>query len=255
MTQLVHVRIEDCCRTDPYLNDELTLLKGDACIVQTERGTELGTVVHVQPVDAPPAGVNGQRRILRKADPRDVAQFGKKRAREERAHEACVRLIEKHKLVMKLIRVEYILDGSKVVFYYTADGRVDFRALVKDLASQLKTRIEMRQIGVRDEAKLLGGVGCCGLPLCCHTWIQKFYPVSIKVAKQQCLNLNPSRLSGVCGRLMCCLMYEKDKAGRADASAAGVPADAADADENGSDHGADNGAETWTETPPDDHSF
>ncbi len=113
---------------------------------------------------------------------------------------------------MKLIRVEYILDGSKVVFYYTADGQVDFRALVKDLASQLKTRIEMRQIGVRDaRPSSLGGVGCCGLP-CAATPGSKFYPVSIKVAKQQCLNLNPSRLSGVCGRLMCCLMYERTRA-------------------------------------------
>jgi cell fate regulator YaaT (PSP1 superfamily) len=241
MIHLVHVRIEDCCRTDPYVAEDLTLLRGDACIVQTERGTELGTVVHVEAVEAPPPGLNGQRRILRKADARDLAQFEKKRTREDRAWEAGLKLIAKHKLVMKLVRVEYILDGSKVVFYYTADGRVDFRALVKDLASQLKTRIEMRQIGVRDEAKLLGGVGCCGLTLCCHTWIQKFYPVSIKVAKQQCLNLNPSRLSGVCGRLMCCLMYEKERPGHGLA-----PAEAA---------AEDNGGEVWTETPPEDNSF
>ena len=130
---------------------------------------------------------------------------------EEKAMEVCQELVKRHKLEMKLTQVEFIFDGSKVIFYYTSDGRVDFRSLVKDLAAILKVRIEMRQIGVRDAARLLGGIGCCGLPLCCSSWLRRFPPVSIKTAKQQCLNLNPARLSGVCGRLMCCLMYEKDR--------------------------------------------
>jgi len=213
MMQLAHVRISDCCWTDQYLVEDLALLKGDQCIVQTNRGTEMGTVVYLSELETPPDGAEKIPRVLRKANPKDISLFQKKRAREDNARKVCQDLIRKHKLGMKRTRGEYLWDGSKVIFYYTADGRVDFRGLVKDLASSLKTRIEMRQIGVRDEAKLLGGVGCCGLPRCCHIWIQKFYPVSIKIAKRQCLNLNPSRLSGVCGRLMCCLMYEKNAPG------------------------------------------
>jgi cell fate regulator YaaT (PSP1 superfamily) len=212
MIQLTQVRIEDCCRAVLTLAEDLPLRKGDACIIHTERGVEMGTVVHVTPLAEGDSGNGPYPRVLRKANAKDISQFERKRFREARAREACQQLVQKHNLVLKLTRVEFLFDGSKVIFYYTADGRVDFRGLVKDLASSLKTRIEMRQIGVRDEAKLLGGIGCCGLPLCCSTWIQKFYPVSIKTAKRQCLNLNPSRLSGVCGRLMCCLMYERDTA-------------------------------------------
>ena len=210
MMQIAHVRIADCCWTEGYLAEDLALIKGDQCIVQTNRGTEMGTVVFLSGQETAPENTAKIPRVIRKANAKDLALYQKKRSREDTARKISQDLIRKHKLVMKLTRVEYLWDGSKVIFYYTADGRVDFRSLVKDLASSLKTRIEMRQIGVRDEAKLLGGVGCCGLPLCCHIWIQKFYPVSIKIAKRQCLNLNPSRLSGVCGRLMCCLMYEKD---------------------------------------------
>jgi cell fate regulator YaaT (PSP1 superfamily) len=210
MIQIAQVRIEDCCRSNLFLAEELTLHKGDTCIVHTDRGMEMGTVVHVTSLGQDETNGNRYPRVLRKANGKDISQFERKRFREARAREVCLQLVQKHKLVLKLTRVEFLFDGSKVIFYYTADGRVDFRGLVKDLASALKARIEMRQIGVRDEAKLLGGIGCCGLPLCCSTWIQKFYPVSIKTAKRQCLNLNPSRLSGVCGRLMCCLMYERD---------------------------------------------
>ncbi len=214
MIQLVDIKVEDCCMVDRYIAHELELHRSDLCIVHTDRGMELGRVVHVfEPESTSDNGdLDGYRKVLRKANTRDLNQFEKKRQKEEHALEICLGFIRKHGLVMKLTRVEYVFDGSKVVFYYTADGRVDFRALVKDLASSLKTRIEMRQIGVRDEAKLLGGIGCCGLPLCCASWLKRFHPVSIKVAKQQCLNLNPSRLSGVCGRLMCCLMYEKNMA-------------------------------------------
>lgn len=220
MMQLTQVRIEDCCRAILSLAEDLPLRKGDACIIHTERGVEMGTVVHVSQMPEGDSGNGQYPRILRKANAKDISQFERKRFREARAREVCQQLVQKHKLVLKLTRVEFLFDGSKVIFYYTADGRVDFRGLVKDLASALKTRIEMRQIGVRDEAKLLGGIGCCGLPLCCSTWIQKFYPVSIKTAKKQCLNLNPSRLSGVCGRLMCCLMYERDVAAAAAAPSA-----------------------------------
>ena len=230
MIHLTQVRIEDCCRAVLSLAEDLSLRKGDTCIIHTERGVEMGTVVHISPLPEGESGNGQYPRVLRKANAKDISQFERKRFREARAREVCQQLVQKHKLVLKLTRVEFLFDGSKVIFYYTADGRVDFRGLVKDLASTLKTRIEMRQIGVRDEAKLLGGIGCCGLPLCCSTWIQKFYPVSIKTAKRQCLNLNPSRLSGVCGRLMCCLMYERDTAAPASApSAEEVSDDSAEA--------------------------
>jgi len=209
MIQLVDIKIEDCCLVGRYIAQSLTLRRGDRCVVHTDRGMELGKVVNVVAPESVPQNNPGYRKVLRLANERDDSQYEKKRYREEKAKSVFLRLMAKHKLVMKLTRVEFIFDGSKVIFYYTADGRVDFRALVKDLASTLRTRIEMRQIGVRDEAKLLGGVGCCGLPLCCASWLKQFHPVSIKVAKRQCLNLNPARLSGVCGRLMCCLMYEK----------------------------------------------
>jgi len=195
---------------DTYLARNIHIKRGDLCIVHTDRGMELGRVINVKQIDKTPDPSIHYKKVLRKANEKDLALFEKKREKEEKAWDVCERLIQKHKLVMKLTRVEYILDGSKVIFYYTADGRVDFRMLVRDLAASLKTRIEMRQIGVRDEAKLLGGVGCCGLPLCCSTWLHKFQPVSIRTAKQQFLNLNPSRLSGLCGRLMCCLTYEDD---------------------------------------------
>ena len=206
--EIATVRIEDCCRTDRYLAHDVHVRPGDLCIVCTERGVELGVVKRLETGASDPAGVPEARKVLRRASQKDLAQYAKKKAREEKAWETCREMIRKHQLQMKLARVECLFDGTKIVFYYTADGRVDFRGLVKDLASTLKTRIEMRQIGVRDEARLLGGVGCCGLSLCCASWLKGFRPVSIRVAKKQCMNLNPSRLSGVCGRLMCCLMYE-----------------------------------------------
>lgn len=216
MNQIAVVKIEDSCRVDRFLAVDLEMRAGERCIVTTDRGTELGVVKSVEPDEKAAVEAWAARRVLRKATPKDMAQYTRKRSREEKAQEICRQFVRKHKLVMKLTRVECLYDGSKIVFYYTADGRVDFRGLVKDLASTLKTRIEMRQIGVRDEARLLGGVGCCGLSLCCATWLRGFKPVSIRIAKKQCMNLNPSRLSGVCGRLMCCLMYESEpKAGPA----------------------------------------
>lgn len=209
MLQIVEIKIQDSCLLGRFSAQNLELRRGDVCVVQTDRGQELGLVVLAEDVPDPPESGGDGRRVIRRAGNKDFLQFQRKRAREEKALEVCRELVKKHRLDLKLTRVEYIFDGGKVIFYYTSDGRVDFRGLVKDLAATLKVRIEMRQIGVRDEARLLGGIGCCGLSLCCATWLRRFHPVSIKTAKQQCLNLNPARLSGVCGRLMCCLMYEK----------------------------------------------
>lgn len=211
MTQIVDVRIDDCCQLDRYVAHNLDLRRGDPCVVHTSRGMELGRVILATPAPDPlPEQGQPRRKVLRKANNRDFGLYQHKRQRETRAMEIATGMIHRHELQMKLTQVEALFDGSKIIFYYTAEKRVDFRSLVRDLAAQLRTRIEMRQIGVRDEARLLGGVGCCGLPLCCATWLHGFQPISIKSAKKQCANLNPSRLSGVCGRLMCCLVYERD---------------------------------------------
>jgi cell fate regulator YaaT (PSP1 superfamily) len=183
---------------------------GDQVVVQTENGPALGTVVRSAPqVDGrrrPPA--DSPHRVVRIATREDVAARLRHQTREREAYRVAVLKIRERGLGMKLTRVEQAFDGSKLVFYFTADGRVDFRDLVKELAAEFRTRIELRQIGVRDEAKLLGGYGTCGRPLCCTTWLQSFEPISIKMAKQQDLSLNPSKLSGLCGRLKCCLRYE-----------------------------------------------
>jgi cell fate regulator YaaT (PSP1 superfamily) len=183
---------------------------GDAVVVQTSEGRALGTVTRsVNELAArkcPPAGSELQ--VVRRATREDVITRLKHQQREQEAHRICLMKIRERGLAMKLARVEQLFDGSRLIFYYTAEGRVDFRELVRDLAAHFRTRIEMRQIGVRDEARMLGGYGSCGRPLCCTTWLQSFEPVSIKMAKQQNLSLNPSRLSGMCGRLKCCLRYE-----------------------------------------------
>ena len=183
---------------------------GTRVVVQTESGTALGTVVRrISQLDPKrrPAGDSPQR-IVRLATHEDIVARQKHQRREEEAFRIAVLKVRERGLGMKLARVEQAFDGSKLVFYFTADGRVDFRELVRELASEFRTRIEMRQIGVRDEAKLIGGYGSCGRPLCCTTFLQTFEPVSIKMAKQQELSLNPSKLSGLCGRLKCCLRYE-----------------------------------------------
>ena len=185
------------------------LSPGDAVVVQTEEGTAVGTVVRTVAALAerrPP--VDDAARVVRKATHEDVVARLKHQQREREAHRICLMKIRERGLAMKLTRVEQVFDGSRLIFYYTAEGRVDFRELVRDLAAHFRTRIEMRQIGVRDEARMLGGYGSCGRPLCCTTWLQSFEPVSIKMAKQQKLSLNPSKLSGMCGRLKCCLRYE-----------------------------------------------
>lgn len=181
---------------------------GDSVVVRTEHGTALGTVTRAFPPLAarkPPApGAE----VVRRATTADVVARMKQEQREREAHRIGLLKIRERQLPMKLARVEQLFDGSRLIFYYTAEGRVDFRELVRDLAAHFRVRIEMRQIGVRDEARMLGGYGACGRPLCCTTWITSFEPVSIKMAKMQNLSLNPSKLSGMCGRLKCCLRYE-----------------------------------------------
>ena len=184
--------------------------KGDHVIVETARGIEFGTVVAGAMEVADDKVVQPLKAVIRIANQRDVEQEAANRSKEKEAFKICQEKIRDHGLEMKLIDAEYTFDNNKVLFYFTADGRIDFRELVKDLASVFKTRIELRQIGVRDETKLVGGIGICGRPLCCHSYLADFVPVSIKMAKEQNLSLNPAKISGVCGRLMCCLKNEEE---------------------------------------------
>lgn len=179
-------------------------------IVETIRGVECGKVVFANRMVQKQNVVYPLKPVTRKATEQDLRKLEENKLKEKEAFDICVSKIEKHKLKMKLLDVEYTFDGDKILFYFTADGRVDFRELVKDLAFVFRTRIELRQIGVRDEAKMLGGLGICGQPFCCATFLRDFQPVSIKMAKEQGLSLNPTKISGVCGRLMCCLKYEQD---------------------------------------------
>ena len=185
----------------------LSLRPGDRVIVETDRGRAMGTVV-LPPKELRPGEGEDLKSILRLATEDDLAMASQNTAREEEAFRFCKRRIEERKMEMKLVKAEYLFDGSKIIFYFTADGRVDFRELVKDLAHYYHTRIEMRQIGVRDEAKMTGGIGICGRELCCCTFLTEFAPVSVKMAKEQGLALNPNKISGQCGRLLCCLAYE-----------------------------------------------
>ena len=189
---------------------DFDLKKGDHVIVETARGIEYGTVIGAPREVEEEKVVQPLKSVLRIANKKDDEQEASNRQKEKEAFKICLEKIRKHGLQMKLIDAEYTFDNNKVLFYFTADGRIDFRELVKDLASVFKTRIELRQIGVRDETKILGGIGICGRPLCCHTHLSEFAPVSIKMAKEQNLSLNPTKISGVCGRLMCCLKNEEE---------------------------------------------
>lgn len=184
--------------------------RGDHVIVETARGVEYGTVVGFPREVEDDKVVQPLKPVLRVATERDDEQEAGNKAKEKEAFKICQEKIRKHGLEMKLIDAEYTFDNNKVLFYFTADGRIDFRELVKDLASVFKTRIELRQVGVRDETKIMGGIGICGRPLCCHSYLSEFIPVSIKMAKEQNLSLNPTKISGVCGRLMCCLKNEAE---------------------------------------------
>jgi cell fate regulator YaaT (PSP1 superfamily) len=187
----------------------LALARGDRVVVESQRTLALATVARPS---APAASIAAEPapRVLRKADPRDLERDDQNQQREREAHRLCLARIRERRLTMKLVKVDYLLDASKAVFYFCAEGRVDFRELVRDLAQRLHTRIEMKQIGARDETKMLGGVGPCGRELCCSTWLREFQAVSVRMAKEQGLSLNPSKLSGMCGRLKCCLRYEYD---------------------------------------------
>ena len=213
--QILGVRLKRAGKIFFFEPNDEELVKGDRVIVETVRGLECGQVV-VEPRELL-ADENLQsepgvplKKIYRKATPEDLIQLEENREGERRAFEIGLEKIREHDLPMKLINVEFTFDVNKIIFFFTADGRVDFRELVRDLASIFRTRIELRQVGVRDEAKLLGGMGGCGRPLCCASFLGDFIPVSIRMAKDQNLSLNPTKISGVCGRLMCCLKYEND---------------------------------------------
>lgn len=183
---------------------------GQRIIVETSRGVECGEVAMANRKVNSSQIVKPLKKVIRSANSNDLQQLEANRQKEKQAFAVCQKKIAEHRLDMKLVDVEYTFDNNKILFYFTADGRVDFRELVKDLASVFRTRIELRQIGVRDEAKMLGGLGVCGRTFCCSSFLGEFQPVSIKMAKEQNLSLNPTKISGICGRLMCCLKYEQD---------------------------------------------
>lgn len=210
MVKVIGVRFRTAGKIYFFDPGRLNIKKGDHVIVETARGIEYGTVVGgVKEVEDDKV-VQPLKPVLRIATQKDSEQEAANKGKEKDAFKICLEKIKKHNLEMKLIDAEYTFDNNKVLFYFTADGRIDFRELVKDLASVFKTRIELRQIGVRDETKIVGGIGICGRALCCHTYLSEFIPVSIKMAKEQNLSLNPTKISGVCGRLMCCLKNEEE---------------------------------------------
>ena len=210
MVQVVGVKFKEAGKVYYFGPGNIQAEPGEHVIVETARGLEFGTVSSEIREISEDELVSPLKDIIRKASESDEKKHKQNLEKRDSAMRLCQQKIDEHGLEMKLIDVEYTFDNNKVVFYFTADGRVDFRELVKDLASVFRMRIELRQIGVRDEAKMLGGVGNCGRGLCCHTWLRNFEPVSIKMAKVQNLSLNPSKISGICGRLMCCLKFEND---------------------------------------------
>ena len=210
MTKVIGVRFRTAGKIYFFSPGKFEVKRGDQVIVETARGVEFGNVV-MGPKEVKDEEITQPlKTVIRLATEDDRRVEEKNRKKEKEAFQICLEKIAKHKLEMKLIKVEYTFDNNKVLFYFTADGRIDFRELVKDLAAVFRTRIELRQIGVRDETKIRGGIGICGRELCCHTYLSEFAPVSIKMAKEQNLSLNPTKISGVCGRLMCCLTNEEE---------------------------------------------
>ncbi len=210
MTKVIGVRFRTAGKIYFFDPLELEIKRGDHVIVETARGIEFGTVVTGVTQVEDSKVVQPLKQVIRIANQRDLEQEADNKRKEKEAFRICLEKIRSHGLEMKLIDAEYTFDNNKVLFYFTADGRIDFRELVKDLAGVFRTRIELRQIGVRDETKIVGGIGICGRPLCCHSYLADFVPVSIKMAKEQNLSLNPTKISGVCGRLMCCLKNEEE---------------------------------------------
>ena len=208
--KVVGVKFRDQGRIYDYDSTGFTLKERDIVVVDTERGPEIGFVARTPLERDPKYFTKALKKVIRLADQQDMEQGRHNLIRERESKKVCLAKIQEHKLPMKLIGVESFLDGSKIIFYFVSEGRVDFRALVKDLAGAFKTRIEMRQVGVRNEAKMIGGLGTCGREFCCCSFLKEFEPVSVKMAKEQNLALNPQKISGACGRLMCCLAYEVD---------------------------------------------
>ena len=210
MAEIVGIKFKDVGKVYYFGPNGMTFQKGDKAIVETARGLECGEVA-TENSDVPDESIVAPLKpVIRHATKEDLATVEQNREKEKKAFQICEEKIARHGLDMKLVDVEYTFDSSKILFYFTADGRVDFRELVKDLAGVFRTRIELRQIGVRDGAKKLGGFGICGRPFCCNTFLGEFQPVSIKMANEQGMSLNPVKISGTCGRLMCCLKYEQD---------------------------------------------
>ena len=210
MTEVIGVRFKQVGKIYYFSPNGVQMPVGEKVIVETARGIECGEVAISNRQIKDEGIVKPLKTVIRVANKDDLRRIEENKVKEKKAFKLCLEKIEKHKLQMKLVDVEYTFDNNKILFYFTADGRVDFRELVKDLASVFKTRIELRQIGVRDEAKMLGGLGICGRPFCCSSFLGEFQPVSIKMAKEQGLSLNPTKISGTCGRLMCCLKYEQN---------------------------------------------
>ncbi len=210
MAEVIGVRFKQVGKIYYFDPVDIEFTAGEYVIVETARGVECGEVAMANRDEPDENIVHPLKQVIRKATDEDLKHLEENKLREKDALKTCEKLVNQHGLEMKLVDVEYTFDNSKIMFYFTADGRVDFRALVKDLASVFRTRIELRQIGVRDEAKMLGGLGVCGKPFCCSSFLGEFQPVSIKMAKEQGLSLSPVKISGTCGRLMCCLKYEQE---------------------------------------------
>ena len=210
MSLVIGVRFTEVGKVYYFDPGDIEVVNGEKVIVETARGVEFGEVVLEAKEISEKSIVKPLKKVIKKADEKDYKKLEKNTKKEKEAFEVCEQKIKKHDMPMKLIDVEYTFDGGKIVFYFTAEGRVDFRELVKDLAAIFKTRIELRQIGVRDEAKKIGGLGPCGRPACCNEFLGDFQPVSIKMAKEQNLSLSPTKISGLCGRLMCCLNFEQE---------------------------------------------
>ena len=210
MAEIISVRFKEVGKNYYFDPQGAKYNKGDKVIVETARGLECGEVTIANREISDEELTSPLKPVLRMANEADLTTVKENREKEKAAFDVCLEKIQHHKLDMKLVDVEYTFDRNKILFYFTADGRVDFRELVKDLAAVFRTRIELRQIGVRDESKKVGGLGICGRPFCCNTFLGDFQPVSIKMAKEQSLSLSPVKISGTCGRLMCCLKYEQE---------------------------------------------
>lgn len=210
MTKIVGVRFKEAGKIYHFNPAGIDIKKGDKVIVETARGIEMGEVCMGIKEISPESLSKPLKDVIRLANHEDMERVAENKKREKEAFDICLEMIKKHGLDMKLVEAEYTFDRSKVLFYFTSDGRVDFRELVKDLANRFRIRIELRQIGIRDESKMVGSVGICGRELCCSKFLGEFMPVSIKMAKEQGLSLNPTKISGTCGRLMCCLKFEQD---------------------------------------------